>query len=233
MVRSVEAMVSEQVARWHRDQVAKSSAPGACVAFSQLPGSGAAELGRRVAERLGYGFFDREIVESIARDSGAQMRLVGELDEHVRSVIDRYIVDVFRGRGFAEDDYLRGVAQVFATLAKCGRAVMLGRGVTAILTPRQALRVLVVAPREVRIERIAREQRLELGAATERLDQEEAARSGFIRHHFGVRQDDPALYELVVNTATLSLDLATELVIVALRGQFPGAEVGAQRSGTV
>ncbi len=233
MVRSVEAMVSEQVARWRRDQVVEGSGPGACIAFSHLPGSGAAELGRRVAERLGYGFFDREIVESIARDSGANMRLVGELDEHVRSMIDRYLVDVLRGRSFAEDDYLKSVARVFATLARCGRAVLLGRGATAILTPRQALRVLVVAPREVRIERIAREQHLELGAATERLDQEEAARTGFIRHHFGVRQDDPALYELVVNTGTLSLDLATELVVVALRGQFPGTEASTQRSGTV
>ena len=128
MVRSVEAMVSEQVARWRQEEVVDGPGRGACVAFSHLPGSGAAELGRRVAERLGYGFFDREIVESIARDSGAQLRLVGELDEHVRSMIDRYVVDVFRGRSFAEDDYLKSVGRVFATLAKCGRAVLLGRG---------------------------------------------------------------------------------------------------------
>lgn len=233
MARSPAAIVEQQVGRWRQAQGA-ASAPGACVALSHLPGAGAVELGRRVAEQLGYGFFDREIVEAITQDSGTQARLVGEVDEHVRSVIDRYLVDFFRGRGFGEDEYLRAVVRVVQTLAHRGGAVLLGRGATAILTPRQALRVLVVAPREVRLERFARERGLERGAAEAQLDRQEADRAEFIRHHFGIRQDDPARYELVVNTGTLSLDLAARLVIDALCGQFPGAAAaaGSLHSGT-
>jgi cytidylate kinase len=224
-------MVEEQVDRWRRTQVA-TAGPPACVALSHLPGAAGAEVGRRVAERLGYAFFDREIVEAIARDTGTQAELVGQLDEHVRSLIDRYVVDGVRARGFSEDDYLKGVVRVVQTLAHSGRAVILGRGSTAILNSRQALRVLVVAPRDVRIERIARERGLARDVAAAHLDREEADRAGFIRHHFSLRQDDPSLYDLVVNTASLPLDLAVEVVIVAMRGRFPEVAAGVPRSGT-
>ena len=205
--------------------------PAACVALSHVPGAAAEAVGRLVARRLGYAFFDREIVEAIAHDSGTQRRMVAALDEHVRGVIDRYLLDAFRGRGFAEDDYLKGVLRVVGLLGQRGRAVVLGRGAAAILTPRQALRVLVVAPREVRIDRLAREGGLDRDAAAERLDRQEADRAEFLRHHFGVRQEDPTRYELVVNTGSLSLELAAELVVEGLRGQFPEAAQGREGRG--
>jgi cytidylate kinase len=218
--RSIQAIVEEQVGRWRQGQRSEADT-GACVAISHLPGAGGAELGRSVAERLGYGFFDREIVEAIVKDAGTQGQLAAGLDEHVRGLVERYVIDTVRARSFAEGDYLKSVVRVVGTLARRGRAVLLGRGSACILTRNEALRVLVVAPREVRLERIARERGLASAAAREHLEHEEADRAEFFRHHFGVRQDDPALYDLSINTGSLSMALATELVVQALAGQFP------------
>jgi cytidylate kinase len=231
VVRTVQKLVDEQVALWVESQ--RQAQFGACVAFSRQPGAGGEELARSVAQRLGYGLFDREVVEAIAKDAGIQAQLVTDLDEHVRGLIDRYIVDFFRARHFTEDDYLRSVVRVVGTLARRGRAVVLGRGSTAFLRPQEALRVLVVAPRNARLERLARERGLAGAAAETCLDREEADRAEFLRHHFHVRQDDPALYDLAVNTATLAPDLATDLVVEALARQFPGrVSTAGMRSGT-
>jgi cytidylate kinase len=226
--RSIQKLVEEQVGRWRQGQGPEAEV-GACVAVSHLPGAGGAEFGRSIAERLGYGFFDREIVEAIVKDAGTQEQLVADLDEHVRGLVERYVIDTVRARAFAEGDYLKSVVRVVGTLARRGRAVLLGRGSAVILAPNEALRVLVVAPREVRLERIARERGLASAAAGEYLEREEASRAEFFRHHFGVRQDDPALYDLSINTGSLSTALATDLVVQALAGQFPRRVAAGER----
>ncbi|MDJ0868444.1 MAG: cytidylate kinase-like family protein [Myxococcota bacterium] len=210
-------LVDRQAARWLRQtRPAAASGKGPCVALSRLPASDAAELGRRVAEKLDYGFFGIEIVDRIARERGVQRRIVEGLDEHVRSSIERFVVDAFRSRPFSEGDYLRHVVRVVTTLGRRGMAVLLGRGAPFILEPQDALRVLVVAPRERRLEAIAREHGLGPAAAERRLDYEDTSRRDFLAQ-FGVDPDDPARYDLVVNTGTLGLDAATQLVVEATR----------------
>ncbi len=179
-----------------------------------------------MANKLDYGFFGIEIVDQIAREQGIQQRLVAGVDEHVRSVIERHVVDSFRSKAFTESEYLRHVVRVVTTLGKRGMAVILGRGAPFILSQEQALRVLVVAPTSMRVERRARERALAREQAAELVAQEDAERHAFLRHHFGVTPDDAALYDLVVNTGTLGMDAAAALVVDALRRGFPGVRSG-------
>jgi cytidylate kinase len=221
MPRSLEALVDHQVRRWEIERRPGMPRPrGPCVALSRLPGSGAAALGRRVAEWLDYGFFGIEILDRIAREQGIQRRLLVGLDEHVRGAIDRYVGDAFRTRPFTEGDYLQHVVRTLATLGERGMAVILGRGAPFILSPEQALRVLIVAPTTHRIERLAKARGLSTDEAAQRLAEKDAERLAFLRHQFGVDPDDPRLYDLVVNTATLSIDAGAALVVEGLRRRF-------------
>ena len=230
MPRGLQQLVEYQVHRWELERRKGTPLhPAPCVAMSRLPGSGAASLGRRVAERLGYGFFGIEIVDTIARQQGVQRELVAALDEHVRSLIDRFVADSFRSRPFREGDYLRQVVHTVATLGQQGMAVILGRGSAFVLPPGQALRVLVVAPREARIEHLAKERSLSREQAEERLAREEGERREFNRYHFDVDPDDASLYDLVVNTATLGQEGAEELIVAALQRRFPKAPGAASR----
>jgi cytidylate kinase len=223
--RSADALVDQQIRRWQLQQrggsVARRGSP--CVAISRLHGSGGAEVGRRVAERLGFGFFDREIVNHIAREEGVQRWLVEDVDEHVRTAIDRWVLDAFRTRRFSESDYLRGVVRAVGTLAERGGAVVLGRGAPFLLPSDRALRVLVVAPKPARVERFGKEQACTPEQAAERLVRKDAERREFLARSFDVDPDDPTLYDLVVNTATLGTEAAADLIVVALRGRFPHA----------
>ncbi len=224
---SLEELVDRQVRRWELEQRSTASPPRPpCVALSRLPGSGGAELGQLVANKLDYGFFSIEIVDQIARAQGIQQSLVAGVDEHVRSVIERHVVDAFRSRAFTESEYLRHVVRAVSMLSQRGLAVILGRGAPFILSQEQALRVLVVAPTSMRVERRAKERALEQEQAVELVAREDAERRAFLRHHFGVTPDDPALYDLVVNTGTLGMDVAAALVVDALRRGFPGVRSG-------
>lgn len=196
------------------------------MAISRLPHCGATAVGRRVSEALGYGFFGREIIEQIARERGIQERLVEGLDERVRSAIDRYVTDAFRRRSFDESHYLRDVTRIITALGEGGGAVVLGRGAPYILPPARALRILLVAPAAQRAARLAEATGVSPEEAAARLAEEDEERRGFLLQQFGVKQEDPLLYDLVLNTASLSTEAAAAIVVETLRRRFPDARVG-------
>ncbi len=225
MAHRTEDLVERQVRFW-RVQAKAQTTPdrtAPCVALSRLPGSGATELGRRVAERLGYGFFGIEIVDEIARDQGISRRLVEDLDEHVRSAIDRYASDAVGASRFTESDYLHSLVRTIVRIGERGGAVLVGRGAAFILPPERALRVLLIAPQGVRAARLAQARGLSIELATRQIVRDDADRLAFLQHHFGRDPDDAEFYDLSLNTGTLSMDDACALVVEALDRRFPGA----------
>ncbi len=219
--RRLEQLVEHQARRWDLEShIAQPRPKPPCIALSRLPGSGAAEVGRRVAEKLDYGFFDIELLDQIAREQGIQRRLLEGLDEHLRSGIERYVVDAFSRRAFTESEYLRAVVRAITALGERGSAVILGRGAQFILASDRSLRVLVVAPITARTARLARERDLAPADAAKLIAREDAARRQFFAYHFHLDPDDSVHYDIVVNAETLGIDAAATLVIDALRMRF-------------
>lgn len=223
--RSLDQLVDHQVRRWQleaRRQRLRPRRP--CVALSRLPGSGADEFGQQLAERLDYAFFGIEIVDRIARQTGKQQELIAGMDERVRGAIES-LIDGLRNRPapFSESDYVSRLVRVIATLGEGGSAVIVGRGSAYVLGPERALRVLLVAPREDRIERLAKRHDLPLAEAEARLAREDAARRQFIERSFRVDPDDASLYDLAVNTGAFGIEGCIELVQAAIAQRWPEA----------
>ena len=101
--------------------------------------------------------------------------------------------------------------------------MILGRGSQFILPPERALRVLVVAPKAERVERVRKRHSISVGEAEELVRQSDADRRHFLTYHFHREPDDPNDYDLCVNTGLYSLDAAASLLIAAYRARFPWA----------
>lgn len=216
-------LANRQMRRWELQNPAAGGAlgPSPCVAISRLPGAGGAEVGQLVARWLDYGFFGRSLVDEIAREVDVDHWVLRGLDERVRSAIDRYLADTFTHREFTEGDYLWHVSRTVATLGRRGSAVIVGRGAPFLLSREEALRVLVVAPRSQRVARYAAVRGLVPPEAEATLSRVEQQRAHFVRAQFQAQQDDPLLYDLVVNTGMLSFEAAAGVVVEALRRRFP------------
>jgi cytidylate kinase len=217
---SIQHLVEMQGRRWARSLERITPPLQPSIAISRLRYSGAHEVAERIADRLGYGFFGSEIVDQIANDEGVRRELVAGLDEHGQNAIERYVIDGFRHRQFAETDYVRGVTRVISTLSRRGKAVILGRGAAAIVDPAYALRVLVVAPLDWRSQRLAAQRDLPIKTARERIVTEDRDRVEFHRRNFRFEQHDPVNYDLVVNTAALGIDAAAATILEAFRVRF-------------
>jgi cytidylate kinase len=218
--QSIQQLVAKQGLRWAQSRPESNQRFRPCVAISRMPYSGAHDVGGRVAARLDYGFFAREIVDEIAKEEGVRRDLVAGLDEHVSNAIERHVLDSFRHRKFTESDYIRGVSRVVSTLAHRGAAVMLGRGAACIVNSEQALRVLIVAPTEWRRARLVEIRKISEDEATERLRIEDQERAEFHRRSFNFEQDDPTNYDLVVNTGFLGTSTAASIICETLHRRF-------------
>jgi hypothetical protein len=95
----------------------------------------------------------------------------------------------------------------------------LGSGATEF--GRRVLRALVVAPRPERVEQLRKRQSISAADAEEMVRQADASRREFLRYHFHREPDDPADYDLCVNTASLTLGAAARLVVAAYHERFP------------
>lgn len=219
--QNISQLVDEQARRWAKaHQDAQKAPPQPSVAVSRLPFSGAADIAQKLGARLDFGVFGREIVDKISSEEGVSKSLVQGLDEHVESAIERHVLDGFRYRKFTESDYLRDAVRVISTLGMRGRTIVLGRGGISILPPEHTLRVLVVAPTDWRRARLAQTYPASDEEIAARLEREDKERTEFWKQSFDVDFTDPGLYDLTVNSATLTIDGAVDLIASAFRQRF-------------
>ena len=133
------------------------------ITISREFGSGGRTIGRMVAERLGIPFYDKELVDQIAVESGFAPKFVEEHGEHSpgKSLFSyafapQGVPGVMNGLSTA--DFLWNIqCSVTLQLAEQGPCVIVGRNADYILKDRQdALHVYVFADVPYRAERIVR-----------------------------------------------------------------------------
>jgi hypothetical protein len=100
---SLHSMVDERVRSW---QLTQNDPPSArrriaarpIVTVSREAASGGTDLARELATRLGYSFWDQELVHEIARRSKLPSELVSSLDEHRRTAIEEFVAGLIDAR---------------------------------------------------------------------------------------------------------------------------------------
>lgn len=201
------------------------------ICISHADGAGGRQVGKLVAERLGYRYVDEEIVARAAAKGGISPADVAD-EEQRKSALVRLVREL--GRGAATESYgfpgpagpastapapdaVRSLIQdAIAETASTGKVVIVAHAAARALSEKAGvLRVLVSASPGTRARRVAEEQELELRDAKRRIADSDAARADYLRRFYDVRSEQPADYDLVVNTDSLTIERAVELVALA------------------
>jgi cytidylate kinase len=182
------------------------------VAISETAGSLGNEIGRRLAETLGWSFADREIIAKAAERYGADIADIRHGVEEKPSLWERITDSQHRYQIFVE-------ATVF-DLASQDNVVLAGLASTLVLREvRHALRVRINASERERASRLLQQEGLTPEAALDvvrQSDRERAARVKFLYH---VDVDDALLYDLVLNTDRMTVERGVKLLREALEDE--------------
>jgi len=186
------------------------------------PGSGGSVMAQKIAERLGFSYFHRDIVEEISKTAKIRSTVVNTLEKERLSGVKDFISSLIEDQYIHPDTYLKHLLEVIGTISKHGRAVIVGRGANFILPAEDIFSVRVIAPKEMRIRNVALEYRVTSEEAKRRVIQRESRRKAFVRHSVNVDITNPIHYNMTVNTGKMGIAAAVEAVIAAVMATLVG-----------
>ena len=194
------------------------------ITISREFGSGGRSIGRKVAEELGIPFYDKELVEQIAVESGFAPKFVEEHGEHSPSSSFFSYAFAPQGvpgimNGLSTADFLWNIqCSVILQLADKGPCVIVGRNADYILKDRQdALHVYVFADAPYRAERIVRLYGESEKTPEQRLNEKDKRRRVNYQHYTGRTWGQAQNYDLCLDTGVLGEEFCKDVIVKAYK----------------
>ena len=194
------------------------------ITISREFGSGGRTIGRKVAEELGIPFYDKELVEQIAVESGFAPKFVEEHGEH--SPTGSFFSYAFAPQGvpgimngLSTADFLWNIqCSVILQLADQGPCVIVGRNADYILKDRQdALHVYVFADTPYRADRIVRLYGESEKSPEQRLNEKDKRRRVNYQHYTGRTWGQAQNYDLCLDTGVLGEEFCKDVIVKAYK----------------
>lgn len=200
------------------------------ICISRAHGARGDEVGKLVAERLGFQYVDEEIVAHAAAMGGISPADVAD-EERRKSALSRLLQEI--GRGAAMDGYgisgvarqsegatpddVRGLIQAaIEETAGRGDVVIVAHAASfALSRSPDVLRVLVTASPESRAKRLSESFGFDPQTSQKAIKESDAARADYLRRFYRIDAEQPSHYDLVVNTGTFDPERAADLVVLA------------------
>lgn len=186
------------------------------ITLSRQMGSLGSQVAQIIAEMLGYKLVWRDLINQAAQRAGVPEMALAVIDElHLLGVAPA---------PQASRVYLAAVETIMHELADQGNTVIQGRAGQVILKNRpDTLHVRVIAPRNLRVERIAHKFGISIESALAQVEASDRNRATYLRRYYKTRWDDPALYHIVINTGDLSAQQAAAIICHAVSIHLPGS----------
>ena len=137
----------------------KAPVPYKVIVIGRQYGSGGHDIGKELAEKLGFAFYDNEIIQMTAGSTGYTPKFV---QEHEENITNSFLYDLVSQmyiysdtREAPRDAIFESEGEVIRSLADQGNCVILGRCADYFLRDRQdCLKVYLHAPEDYRVKRI-------------------------------------------------------------------------------
>ena len=190
------------------------------ITISREFGSGGRTIGREVANRLGIPFYEKELVDQIALESGFAPKFVEEHGEHAPGMSRLSYAFAHQGvpgvmNGLSTADFLWSIqCSVILQLAEQGPCVIVGRNADYILKDREdVLDVYIHADKEFRADRIVRLYGESEKSPMTRLAEKDKRRQINYQHYTGRTWGAADNYDICINTSTISVEKAADIIV--------------------
>lgn len=190
------------------------------ITISREFGSGGRTIGREVANRLGIPFYEKELVDQIALESGFAPNFVEEHGEHAPGKTRLSYAFAHQGvpgvmNGLSTADFLWSIqCSVILQLAEKGPCVIVGRNADYILKDRNdVLDVYIHADKEFRADRIVRLYGESEKSPMARLAEKDKRRQINYQHYTGRVWGTAQNYDICLNSGTLGIESCVDIIV--------------------
>ncbi len=185
-------------------------------------GSGGRELGEKLAKKLGYEFYDEELVTMAAENSNMHTSILHQADEMPTKSLLYSIVTGMDSRFLnpyhelpINDKLFIEQANIIKSLAKKDNCVIVGRCADYVLENAEipSVDLFIYASLEHKIERISTKYELEKNKAKDKIKKVEKNRKSFYNYYSNKEWGEIENYDLCINTSDISIDDALDVAL--------------------
>ena len=184
------------------------------IAIGRQFGSGGHDIGKILAEKLGYDFYDAEIIQMTAGTTGYTPEFVKKKEEIMTNsllydLVNQMYLNTDRQDEAPKDKIFEAECQVVRNLAKKGNCVIVGRCADYVLrNSGNCLKVFFSAPLMSRIRRVAQRQNISEGEAKATVQKNEKLRADNYRYYTRRMWGAAGNFDISLNT-----DLGEEYIV--------------------
>ena len=198
-------------------------------------GSGGHLVGKRVAEKLNIPFYDKELLDRAAKESGLCKEIFENQDERPTNsflyslVMDTYSSNVMNDMPLNQKVFLAQFDTI-KKLAEEGPCVIIGRCADyALEDDPRLLSVFVHADADARVKRISQLYGLTPNKSKDRIRKNDKSRSSYYNYYTSKEWGAVDSYDLSLDSSIFGIDGCVDLILKAIEaknaGNTPIAEV--------
>ena len=191
------------------------------ITISRQYGSGGRKIGQQLSEELGIPFYDSEIIDLAAKESGLAADFIrGQEQQLTQSLLFSLVTNFTSNAGAFNPNMLSLSDQVYLAEAKAirsladkGSCVMVGRCADWVLEKDyDVLRVFVCAPIETRCKRAVEEYGDKAENIQKTVQNIDKQRARYCQHYCDKAWEDADNYDLCLNSGTISLEQCVTII---------------------
>ena len=189
------------------------------IAIGRQFGSGGHDMGKALAEKLSYDFYDAEIIQMTAGTTGYTPEFIKKNEEIMTNsllydLVNQMYLNTDMQDEAPKDKIFEAECQVVRDLSEKGSCVIVGRCADYVLrNSANCLKVFFSAPLESRIKRVARRQNISEKEARAVVQKNEKLRADNYRYYTRRMWGAAGNFDLSLNT-----DLGEEYIESCIRG---------------
>jgi len=166
-------------------------------------------IGRKLAEKLGVKYYDKESLAEEAKKTEKYDELRDFYEEQPVNSLLYVIATESRSHGQRKVPF-----EFIQNLAEKEDCVIVGRCGNFILKDNPDMTsVFIHAPKEYRIDKTAADRKISTDKARRLVEKEDKARSGFHTYYADEKWNETDGYQLTIDSSVISIDDAVDLII--------------------
>ena len=191
-------------------------------------GSGGRVVAQKLAEEFGCKFYDREILNLAAKESGFSEKFFEQNDEQkgfLKSLFHLHAPHIsdnnFYSSRFSQESLFLFQSEAIQKAASEGSCVFVGRCADYVLRDMDnTFNLFVTADLEERISQVMKRHQCDHDTAQKMIEHDENSRASYYNYYTGKRWGMAANYDLCVNTSLVGIDKTVAYVAELIRQRF-------------
>lgn len=191
-------------------------------------GSGGRVIARRLADDLGCGFYDRELLNLAAKESGFCERFFEQNDEHrgfFRSLFHLHVPHVsdscFYNNKLSQESLFKFQSDAIRRAADEGPCVFVGRCADYVLRDRNdVVNIFITADMDHRIRQVCERHGCDRTTARKIIAKGDSSRAAYYNYYTGKTWGHSESYDLCINSSILGTDRTVEFIKDFIRQRF-------------